>query len=153
MSNHGVVHVDTGKDIGGGVCYVQIGYQPGAEVFIGVNGRTQICTIGEDGTDDQAYGHAGKQVAAQPVIFLLIPEKEEQQCSADIKKPQKVRDDKDFFEGNHIVHFCVDDVVVCFDLIFQVEKPGKIDECIKDSPDMVVLSQPLFHEITLPLGL
>ena len=69
----GVVHMDAGEYVGRRIRLVQGGNHAGKYILTRVNGRSEICSVVEKGTDNQADGHAGEQEGAQPVKNRVYP--------------------------------------------------------------------------------
>ena len=60
MGSYGIVYVDAWEDIGAGVCFIEGSYGCAENVLVRVDHRAEVGTVVEEGTDDQAQGHAGK---------------------------------------------------------------------------------------------
>ena len=56
----GVVHVNAGEHVGGCIRPVQGGHRRCKYIFVRIQGRAEIRTVVEEGTDNQADGHAGE---------------------------------------------------------------------------------------------
>ena len=68
-----------------------------------VHDRAEVGTVVEEGTDDQAQGHAGKQECTHFVVVFFAAEQEENQCSCYVEEPQKVRYDEVFIKWDQVV--------------------------------------------------
>ena len=80
MGSYGIVDVDAWEDIGAGVCFVEGSYGCAENVLVRVDDRAEVGTVVEEGTDDQAQGHAGKQECTHFVVVFFAAEQEENQC-------------------------------------------------------------------------
>ena len=61
VNANGIVHMDTGKNIGTGICTVQGGYNGRTDIFIRIHQRPEIRSIAEEGADNQTYRHSGEK--------------------------------------------------------------------------------------------
>ena len=103
MGSYGIVDVDTWEDIGAGVCVVEGSYGCAENVLVRVDDRAEVGTVVEEGTDDQAQGHAGKQEGTHFVVVFFAAEQEENQCSCYVEEPQKVWYDEVFIKWDQVV--------------------------------------------------
>ena len=103
MGSYGIVDVDAWEDIGAGVCFVEGSYGCAENVLVRVDHRAEVGTVVEEGTDDQAQGHAGKQECTHFVVVFFAAEQEENQCSCYVEKPQKVWYDEVFIKWDQVV--------------------------------------------------
>ena len=103
MGSYGIVDVDAWEDIGAGVCFIEGSYGCAENVLVRVDDRAEVGTVVEEGTDDQAQGHAGKQECTHFVVVFFAAEQEENQCSCYVEKPQKVWYDEVFIKWDQVV--------------------------------------------------
>lgn len=103
MGSYGIVDVDAWEDIGAGVCFVEGSYGCAENVLVRVDDRAEVGTVVEEGTDDQAQGHARKQEGTHFVVVFFAAEQEENQCSCYVEEPQKVWYDEVFIKWDQVV--------------------------------------------------
>ena len=100
MDADGVVHVDAGKHVGGGIRPMDKGHQSAEHIFIRVHHGPQVRAVAEKCAYYQADGHPGKQEGAQLVIILPAGKQKVKNSCSHVQKPQQVGDDEILAEGN-----------------------------------------------------
>ena len=85
------------------VSVVEGSYGCAENVLVRVDDRAEVGTVVEEGTDDQAQGHAGKQEGTHFVVVFFAAEQEENQCSCYVEEPQKVWYDEVFIKWDQVV--------------------------------------------------
>ena len=128
MNANGVKHMNTRENVGGGICRVEIIHQLRTKILVRVHHGPQIRPVWENGTDQQADGHACKQVSAEPVIILLAGKEKVQDGSGHIGEPQQVWDDKIFIKRNQIIQPRMKHIIISCHGLFQIQEPRKIDK-------------------------
>lgn len=87
MGSHCIVYMDAWEDIGAGVGFVEGGYGCTENVLVWVDDWAEVGTVVEEGTDDQAQCHAGKQEGAHFVVVFFAAKQEERQSSCYVDEP------------------------------------------------------------------
>ena len=108
--------------------------------------RTEILDIRVDIGDYKKNSHSHHQVKDQLKIFplILIEEQKICNCKYHVRKPQKVRYNKDLTERDHIVKNSMYNVVGMYRPLFQIIKQDKIYDKITEDHKTV----PVFFYLT-----
>ena len=78
--------------------------------------HTQMQTIWINGTNEKSNCHPGKFKSAKSVEFVFGMIKQENENGRNIKKPQKIWNNKQFIKWNHIVKDAMNNVksrIIC----------------------------------------
>lgn len=139
MCADGCEHMDAGKYICVGIGRVQNRNQLCKYVLISVQLRPKIQTVRENGTDQQADGHAAEQVSGQPVKIRFRALKQEKQYSSDnINKPQQIGNDEVFNKRNPVIQMGMQYRIIARYGLLQIKEPREIDEYIEQHPYLAV---------------
>lgn len=80
----GIVNMNAWKYIRAGIHSVNKSDQPGTDIFIRINGGTEIDAVWNQGADKQAKGHSHKKEDTKPVVIFFVCKKEVEDSSCDI---------------------------------------------------------------------
>ena len=100
-----IKYMDTWKDIRRGICFINKFYKIHKYIIPSKFIRPQMLHIGINIGDNEKNGHSHHQVKNQLVVFLLvfIHKYKIKNSKSHVRKPQQIRNDKKFTEGNHII--------------------------------------------------
>ena len=138
VCHDGVVHMDTWKYIGAGICCVQGIYDFRKYILPWVEGWAEICAVWKELAYDQAQGHTHEQIGAETVITALVREEEIHDGSAHEWEPQQVGDDEIFVKWNQVIQPHVHDVIITRNGFLQIHEPWNVDHGIGEYPYMLI---------------
>lgn len=127
MDPDGIIDMDAGKHVGGGVRPVKGRYGRRKDVLLRIHRRTEIRSVGIQSAYDQAYKHSRKEEDGHlledlPVLMVKIhPENQY------IGEPEQVGNDEIFAEGNIVIQSHMDDMIPVRDVLLQKPEPEKVD--------------------------
>ena len=138
VDSDGVVYVNAGEYIDTRVNAPKLRYHKAEGILLRIYRRTEIGSVGEQGTDQKADGHSCEQERAEPVIIIPVVEEKIYNRCAHIEEPQQIRYDKILAERDQIIQRRADHMVGLSDIFLKSGKPWQINETIGHEPDMPV---------------
>ena len=117
------------QDIRRCVCSVNACHKMCKHIISGEYSRTEMLDIRVDIGDYKKNSHSHHQVKDQLKIFpfILIIKKKINNCKYYIRKPHKVRDDKDLTKRDHIIKNSMYNMVGTYRTVLQITEQYKID--------------------------
>ena len=146
INSQGIKYMDTWQDIGGSICPIDLSHQSCKDVASGKYCRTEMLNVRIDVGNNKENRHSHHQVEDQLEIFLfiLIAKQEIHNRHYHIWKPQKVRNNKNLAERDHIIKNSMYNMVGSYRPVLQISKQDKIGNEI-DRYDKTV---PVFFYLT-----
>ena len=135
-----VVDMDARPKVGRCIRGVKELHQTGKYVISRHGVGPQVMTVRKKRRDNQKNGHSRKEKDTGAVIVILILKEEVKDNSRDVRKPQKVRDDKHFAERNHIIQCHVNHGVLLCHGFFQMTEPRQIDDTVHNQRNCVPIA-------------
>ena len=130
--HYGIVYMNAGKHVGGGVSLIEVSHQSCKKVIPGEGFRTQIQSVGPYPGDKQKNGHADAQRKHQLVKLPHIgaEKREVNQNGDNVEEPQIIGNNKVFTEGNILVQGRRDNMDIGY-VLFQKHKSRHIKKQYK----------------------
>ena len=139
MDRQRIENMDAWQDIGRCISAVQFFYHVGEYIIAREHSRSELLCVWIQIRHDKEYGHAGHHMKDHAVVFTMITlaEYEIKNRKQYVKEPEKVRDDENLTEGDHIIECGVDNVIKRNFALFKVVKYTHIQQCIGEHYDTV----------------
>ena len=136
-----IIYMNAGPQVGRSVCPIQSGYHTGEDIVSRHNSGTKVLSVGPQGGYDQENRHAREEEDTGAVIILFVLEKEINDHSRYIGKPQKVRDDEHFTKRNIIIRRHMYDPVMSGSIFLQPGEPGHVNNAIYNKRNGMLIFQ------------
>ena len=139
LCRHGIIDMDTGKNIGGGVCTVNGRHQCSEKIFVCIQLGAQVLAIGKYNADHYKDGHTNGQQQKILIIFPFVSKSQIQQDGGKKGKPQEIGNDEYLQKGNGIIQGAVNYSVVFCDEMFNQKEGNEIKGKIEKSCKMFIV--------------
>lgn len=132
MASQRVIHMDAGPEVRRGVSLVKYGNHSCEYIISRHDNGTKIVSVWPERADNQENCHSGKQECTDSEVVVPVLKEKVENDHRHIGKPQQIRDDKYLAEGDKVIRFQVDQMIVACHGFFQICEPLHIYDPIED---------------------